>query len=250
MDTDHPILVIGTSQMCPACTNLKGDGWPSETHPIAIPGGHKWNNAFFKSVLTAGKNDGVQRVEIFGVHYYQRAANPANLIEFSIFSLTKTGDLLVRRFMKSPRGEGIMHARYDSGDETGVKINEDSSVLKDSLKPTWKYNPDVDFEKYKRSWLPVDSIGYFSSYFPFFIYFSSTIWWANILQGLPLYCYIPGMKLVHQPSDHTKYMIDRTSESNPEFKDPIKVVEELLIIPDVLYYPPDHGKIYMRIHES
>lgn len=248
MDTNHPILVIGTSQMCPHCVNMRGDGWPSESQRVSIPGGHKWNINFFKSVLTAGKNDGIQRVEIFAIHYYQRASNPQNLIEFSIFSLTKTGKLLVRNFKQSPRGEGIMHASYEEPEIIDAKT--EAKVIGDALKPEWKYNPDIDFEKYKRSWLPVDSIGQFSSYFPFFMYFSSTIWWANILQGSPLYCYIPGIKLVHQANDHTKYIIDRSTDPNPEFKDPIKVVEELLVIPDVLYYPPDHGQIYMRIQET
>jgi hypothetical protein len=235
LSSEHPVLVVITSQNCPHCVNMKGDGWPSESQKVSIPGGWKWDFPFFKAVLTGGKNDGISRAEFFNIHYVNGI-----LAEFTILSLTEEGKVFVRRFKKTDN-VGLSYASM---------LESDSTIKQEDLvKPQWRYKPEPNFEKYRDSWIPSNDISGFLVHVPVWLYFSSTIWWASVLKDEPLYGYSPGMRTTHQPHDHTRYMIPKSESRNVESKDPSKVIDELIKSPDVLYYPPEHGKIYMRIRQ-
>jgi len=269
---EHPVLVIATANHCGYCEAMRGmqqpdgkggirqdsigrgNGWPSVKNPMMIPpkSNYRWDTTFFKNLLTAGHNDGIQRIELFEVHYDRVFdTSSESLSEFSIFSLNKVGEVLIKKFKRSfkivktaaadgspierlERDEGLMHTTFVEGMEPSeVKWNKDIKT---------------DFVKYRDSWIATSEIGPFQLHFPNIMYFSSTIWYSTILNNTSLYGYVPGRKVVYQPHDHLKYMVARRELNEKEDNlDPIEVVQMLLKDLTILHYPPEHGKIYMTL---
>lgn len=252
-NTEHTIVVIATANRCPFCDEMRGmprfdqqgvvrketlnrgNGWPSVKNPMMIPPkmNHRWDTQFFKSLLTGGQNDSKQRVEVLEIHYdvvFNTTSD--SLSEFSIFSLNKSGKLLVKKFIRTDKG--MAHATFVEGmDLSEIKWIKDSE----------------DFVKYRNLWIPVEDIRDFQPRtYPNISYFSSTIWYSAIMNNTSLYAYIPGYKIVRQPHNHEKYMVFPAAPNESEdIFDPIEVSQTLLKDPQLLHYPSDHGKIQMRI---
>lgn len=249
---ERPVLVIGTSSQCGFCEMMRGDGWPMRAIPKPkdskdmprkiIPGGYLWTVPFFKSVLTGGENDGIQRVELFEVHYSDKIADSFDVSEFTIFDLNR-GKLRVRRYRYVPPvnrqpARGISYAIFEEDSDSGSPVVE----------PKWQTSMKIDYLSFRDQWIPQE-LDYFKLHFPFFNYVSSLIWYSSLKHNTPLYVFSPGYQTVHHPLDPNRYILSAEAGVDRQERDKplLDVVKSLVKNPEPLHYPHDHGVIHMNI---
>lgn len=174
------VAVIISSERCGHCRTMRGDGRLMSKNQTKdkkpnIPGGHFYDAAFMKKIITADMNAGA-KLRVINVHY--KTFNPADgVMDISVFILDSDGNSVRQTMLKEKNGKTSMSI-YSIGEVGKVISTQDT--------------PE-DWNTIVKTYIPSNIVNY-SVFFPSMVLFEGTAWAEGIKNGTPIYGYLNGFE--------------------------------------------------------
>lgn len=175
------VAVLLTSERCGHCRNMRGSGRLLSKNEIKrdnkqanIPGGHHYDAAFMKKMITAEIGN-TPRLRVINIHY--KSFNPAEgVMDISVFTLDNDSTTVRQTMLKEKDGKGVMTI-YTVGESGKIEASKELPTAWDELVKTY---------------IPVNMQNYIAFY-PQMVLFEGKAWTEGIDKKTPIYGYINGM---------------------------------------------------------
>lgn len=233
MENVYPILVILTNKECSHCVKMRGKhGWPSSKLELTLnplkdgsSSGQRWDEEFFKLALQAGILDSQQKARIIEVNF-ENMKSGSRVNEITFFDLNGDGSLCVKKYRQKDNSLNIELLKHNK-----------NGFLETS-------NINTNFDKFVKTYIPLEKLRKYIHVFPSFLYVHSTIWYQAISdRNASLYARVQGFKTIRDGTDRRVYKILKEKRVNVEERDknPIDVLRKLIAFElEPLFFPSDH----------